>query len=358
MRLRTIAEGIERQDFFDFYTLMDVAYTQPDNPEVLKYLTYYTDFILKDHLSQIADILLNRVPDIQNKQVVAVLAKYGVEVDDETYQNTGMEKLSIQQKAAILDEIRPFNQPHGFTGTTWFGLDHTFQSLLPALNGQLLQKIFAIDKVHNLLHHGGQITDYMDESDWLEDALNYRESAGSAQLFAKASPNVRALIGRAVHAHQSSLPVGDLQKLYTSLRRAMHNGRNKSSTVDMVGDKIVVRVKFHPLLWVDGDRATPWHINDPNDLTTRERQLLDCGQFKMGDELRAEITVHDDGDNLVVSGGGGSVAVRKPINRQFKLALDLVSAAHQVASGRPVREGSAIGDIKNRYYYKNKRPVK
>ncbi len=357
MRLRTIVEDISRNDFFDFYTLL-YAYQErnsPNHKQIEAELKFIVAYIVKDHLNQLGNMLLNRVPDTEHEESMAVFHQYGLEIDEETSETIGMEKLSVQDKAAILAKILSFNHEHGFTGKTWFGLAKTFIELVrvPAdLNSQIL----VVDKIYNLLHHGGQITDYMDESNWIEDALNYRDNANPAQIFAKASSRVRALIGRASYTGMDSTPVADIPKIYTALRRAA----NKRSGVNIEHDgnnKITITVQFRDLF--SNQNGEKFRMPMPafgGVIPQRFAERPDL--FEMGELHIGQISIEDRGNVLMVTGGGAEVPIPKPVNRQLHLAQDLIWVAKGVGSGYAPTKGSGIANIKDNYYHIDGRRVK
>lgn len=354
MKLSIIAEDISRNDFFDFYSLL-YAYQErngQDHNQIASELRFIVNYITKDHLNQFANMLLNRVPDLDHEETTELLAQYGVGVDEETYQTTGLDKLDLRQKADLLRQVLAFDQKHGFTGDTWFGLTRTFLELVRAPK-DLDSQILVADKIYNLLHHGGQITDYMDEKDWMEDALNYRDNANPAQIFAKASPRVRSLIGRASYSGMDRTPVGDIPKIHTALRRVGRPGVE----VKVNGNRIDVDVAFRDIL---ANHEGEW-FKFPNPAwggklpqSASERPEL----FQLGDWHKGQISIEDRGDSLVVSGGGTELPIPKPVNRQYGLAQDLVSAAASLASGGKLTRGSSISSIKDNYNYINGRRVR
>lgn len=355
MRLRIIAEDITRSDFFDFYALL-YAYqdrSHYNHDQIAAELRFVVDYITKDHLNQFADMLLNRVPDPDHEETAAAMAQYGVSGDEETYLSVGMEKLSLQEKAQLLRQVLSFDHEHGFTGQTWFGLARTFLELVRAPQG-LDSQILVVDKIYNLLHHGGQITDYMDENDWIEDALNYRDNANPAQIFAKASSRVRSVIGRASYSGMDRSPVGDIPKIYTALRRVA--GRREGIEIQAGDRRIDITVRFRDIFAnYEGNKTRmgpAWGGKMSDQLAGRP------DLFELGDWHTGQISIEDRGDVLVVMGGGIEIPVPKPVNRQFNLAHDLVDAAQGIGSGSKLGRGAGIGRIKDSYNYVDGRRVK
>lgn len=355
MRLRTIVENISRSDFFDFYALL-YAYQDHnhlDHKQITTELSFVVTNIVKDHLNQFADILLNRVPDPDHPETMEVLRQYGIEINSETYQTMGIENLSLKDKAQILSQVLVFDHKHGFTGKTWFGLTKTFLQLIQAPQN-LDSQILVVDKIYNLLHHGGQITDYMDEKDWIEDALNYRDNANPAQIFAKASSRVRAVIGRASYSGMERSPVGDIPKLHTALRRV---AERRAGIEIQAGDRrIDITVQYRDVFAnYEGQKIkmSPAWGGVINKQYSKRPDL-----FELGDWHSGQISIEDRGNVLVVIGGNTEIAVPKPINRQFNLAHDLVDAAQHLAADGILSKGIGIGRIKDSYNYQNGRPVK
>lgn len=354
MRLRIIAEDITSYDFFDFYALLYAYHDRNhlNHDQIAAELRFAVSHIVKDHLNQFANMLINRVVDPEHEETAAVLADYGIGLDEDTMETTGVENLSLQEKAEVLKKIIAFQHHHGFTGETWFGLADTFLQLVRAPE-QLDSQVLVVDKIYNLLHHGGQITDYMDERDWIEDALNYRDNANPAQIFAKASPRVRSIIGRANYSGMDRSPVGDIPKLHTALRRVA--GRRPGLTISVNNQRIDITVKFRDLFYSDEDHPTPMKFPSPAFGGQIPARYADDPRLKLGDWHEGTVSIEDRGDFLVVIGGGAELPVPKPINRQFNLAHDVVDAAYGVATGSPIIRGIGIGRIKDSYNYKDGR---
>jgi hypothetical protein len=318
-----------------------------------------SNHILKDHLLQISNILFNRLIDMSHQPSAQLMGAYGIIVDQATHQVKVPDELSINDRAGIISKIVGFNHHHGFTGSTWNGLGAEFVKLCRTPDN-LNQRILAIDKIYNLLHHGGQLTDYMDESDWIEDALNFRDNANPAQIFSQASPDVRAIIGRGSYVGQDRGNVGDLQKLFTACRRASVDKPGIECTLESGILKLVIN--FSNLLWTGKEwpdmagKSAPWVIYGDKPCG-QGRAMIDAGYVEQGPRKTTEIVVTDKGTHLEVYSNQSSVEVKKPINRQYNLAQDLIRAAISAMNG-PLRVGSSISNIKPSYYSKQGRRVK
>lgn len=347
MRLHTIIEDISKTDFFDFYALLNAYHdsaNQANHQQITAELRYLVTQISQDHLNQFAFMLLNRVPDLDHDETNELYQQYGLTVDDDTFEIVGVENLTLQQKGAVLSQLLKFNRRHGFTGDTWLGLTKTFLELLSA-RGDLESQILVVDKIYNLLHHGGQITDYMDEKDWLEDALNFRDNANPAQIFAKASSRVRAVIGRASYVGMERGEVGDFAKVHTALRRVAR--KFGGVDVEVNGQVLVVNVKLRGVL-VDGKPfpgGPAWGGVMPAYV-----DRLPAGSVSLGEWQTGRVMVSDGGESLVVSDGASQVVVQKPIDRQFDFATDVVLAASQVAVGLSLYRKNGSGVVKANYF--------
>lgn len=321
MRLGIISENIKRQDFYDFYSL-EYAYHKFKDEKVEKNLNHLAQLILTDHLNQLGKILIGRLADLDDEDTVGILQRHGVKITSYQHRGSeyqewsGIEELTLKQKIEAVAALVRQNKGTRFTGDTWFGLGKTFLELVK-MGSSRQSRIMAIDKLYNLLHHGGFIVDYMDENDWLEDALHTRDVANPAQLFALASPRVRALIGRSSYSGMDRRPVDDISKLHTALRRvAQDNG------ISIVRDqnRITITIEFTSMLL--GGRMLYYYIGD--EMPSRYQELLDKGLVTIGQTLRGTINIEDIGDKLIVSNDIGEVIVSKPINRQHELAGDLL----------------------------------
>jgi hypothetical protein len=308
MRLRTITEDITKREFFDFYALEQAYNRYPDNKVIKQYLEFYADVILKDHLGQFVDVLVDRLTDVNQPDVVRWMKQLGLGFGDRTnrYQMTGIDKLSIGQKIGYIRSITGLNSTspskpvflggHWFTGGVWNQFGKDFLNVYDSAQRRLplKSKILAIDKLYNMVHHSGQVTDHMDEVQWIEDALNIRDNATPAQIFALASSNVRAAISRNEYSVGKEPEVSDIRKLYTALRRYAKSF--SGITFGYSNDKITIQAEL------------------PN-------------------RGFATITVRDDGDRFVVNTNrGGSRLKKDDANRLYGIAQILIDGVFALAN--------------------------
>lgn len=230
-----ICEDIGKTDFFDFYALL-YAYQDRNHPEheqITRELKFLTDLIFRDHINQLFAIVINRITDYEHKDMVNIMSDYGIRFNEDVRtaieQGTeippdndwwrGLELLPLNDKASLLSELSSLRHNYGTTDETWNV--ELSNSLIDIANygGSLNSQIAAIDKMYNLLHHGGFVIDYMDEVKWLEDALHYRDNANPAQILSQASSRIRALIGRSSYHDMDRSQVDDLKILSTAIRR-------------------------------------------------------------------------------------------------------------------------------------------
>jgi hypothetical protein len=361
MKLRLIVEDISKQEFYDFYALL-YSYSAVSNihkAEVGKALKYVADMIYDDHINQLLNIILDRIIDTKHESTISLLDQYGLHITDD-FEIIGLDNLSLQDKAALLKEIIVFKHHHGFTGDTWFGLASKILELAYA-GTSLDAKIRAIDHMYQMMHHGGQITDYMDESHWLEAALNYRDNANPQDMLARSSSWVRDLLGPYTLIHSARGNITELHKLYTATRRAA-GGREIDITLN--GGKLTLSAVVTPLLWNNEyPRASrlkgyaPWI--SIGGFISKVQELVDLGMTKPGKSTRQQLTVALRPDRFVVQGPVNSVAVPLPVNRYYQFADDIIGILGNFARGKEeIRHGYGIGDIKESYYFdKNGRPV-
>jgi len=340
MKISVISENISRQEFFDFYSL-EYAYANHQDPEVERNLDYLAGYILQDHIDQFSNILLDRLPDMDNDDIISLMEQYGITMDDDFYFH-GIDKLLLSQKTSLISKLVNIKQHHGFTGDTWFDLGRVFLELVGRVGSSRQSKILAVDKVYNLLHHGGFIVDYMDESNWLEDALHIRDNANPAQLFALSSSRIRALIGRSSYSGMERGKVSDLRKMHSAFRRA-----DEDVSLSLQDDQLTVTVDFTPTIF--NGRPGPWNISG-TEIPKMYQDLIDKGDLTLDKPLRGTIAIRDIGDQLEVISTNGTVTVDKPINRQYALATDMIQAAMSVAKGAELTKGRSINHIKPSYY--------
>ncbi len=322
MRLRLLNENVSRQDFFDFYTLLNAwqtrAYPIVNHFQVEHRLEEVTFRIAKDHLNQLADMVINRVSNSDKPDVIAALQHHGLSYDKENFQIRGLDRIDFPTKAAYLEEIKDF-EPFGFTGDTWRGLLNFVRTAkVPA---DLNKAVVLVDQIYGLCHHGGQITDYMDERDWLEDALHFRDGANLKQLARHASGEIRNLIGRSSLLGLDGSEVTDLQKLYVALRRVLAD----SDTLTVAMRDGVVTVTGVVLVYMLGDIR--WQLGHRhkrieylNDLASRMKGQLTSSER----QFFAQIT--QEGDTLHISDGRKTATVEMPINRHRSLACDIINS--------------------------------
>lgn len=242
----TLQEAFSRTDFFDLYTLLyaskDERYRSDHN--IQRLTRFYVDYIWNDLIIQLTNICTLRFQDSG--------PQFGVpDVNDGDYNGAEEERkiraIPLSIKLKFLDHIVT-NQISGkyFAGETWRGLCAEVLRASKAISHQ--QKVIAVDRLMNLLHHGGQITDYLDGGRWLPEVLNYRDNASFLQLARHASGEVKKAIGTSsfIGADRADVPI--LKMLETAIRRGnssqpMTLGRPWATMVTSVADnKIYIRL--------------------------------------------------------------------------------------------------------------------
>lgn len=322
MRLKTIIEDITKREFFDFYALLYAHQNDRNDEIVTRHLSFLTGQILNDHLNQIAQILFNRLIDPDHQETAEILDTYNIISDDDGMQTILPDSLSLSDKADIIKRVVPFNHHHGFTGSTWVNLGREFVSLCntaPGLNSQ----VSAIDRLYNMMHHGGLLADYMDERRWLEDALNYRDNANPAQIFRQASPEVRAIVGRSSYSGQNHKNVSDIDKLFTACRRIENRYPGMTTQVDK--DILEIAIKHRMTYWTDSGRMTPCILygDEPNKSI---ETLINRNMIKLGESAIARVKISDTGRTLTITTSGQSKIIEKPI-KQFRFIENAISDA-------------------------------
>lgn len=229
---RTIMEGFSRSDFFDMYLLL-YASTEPqnkDDQEIQRLAKFYVNYVLNDLVKQLVNILGGRF------------------VFGPTSAN--FEELDLTQpesKNKVIKFLQSIAQNKRLEASLGYVWKHIFTELLNAVNASNhREKVVAIDRLMNMLHHGGEIIDYLDERSWLSEALNYRDNASPAQLARFASGQVREVVGR-VGGERGE--VSTLRLLSTAVRRAASEYPN--TTVDVQDNTI--NIKCSGILLQDSD---------------------------------------------------------------------------------------------------------
>lgn len=328
MKLAIISEGISRADFYDFYALMNAYYSHPERSDIKQRLQFTVTSILSDHLHQLGCIILNRISDPQNAQTAMILRQH--QIGDINYKLTGLDKLTITQLADAIAEVRKLNHHFGFTGETWHSLADRFVSLIRTSKNDLVTQIMTLDRIYGWMHHGGLLTDYMDESDWLENALHFKNKANEAQIFAKASPEVRALIGRASYSHQEKQDLNTLVKLQTALDRAA-----PWATTSLTGGTLRIAYNYRQVLYREDATETGYTVFTGKDMGLLQKKI-DDGTFVLGDKKQVAIEIKEIGNDLQLTSDGTVAIVEGPFNRLLRLAQDLIACKGfvQALSGR------------------------
>ena len=299
MKLRTITENIEKKDFYDFYALLYAHQNDPNDKEIAQYLQSVTNHIFEDHMNQFANIIINRLCDSEEPKTREMLEKHGIRIDDNDYSYHGYKELPLDQKYAIISYTVALNHKFDYTGETWINLGKTFLKLYNT-GPSLKSRILTIDKIYNLLHHGGPITDYMDEN-WIEDALNTRDNANPAQIFAQASSQVRAIVGRSSYHGQDRRPVSDIDKLYTAFRRKLDTQTEWNHEFDVMSGSM-----------------TP-------SFTSSDVKIQKSGNSLIISSTKYQpINITDAGDYFKISQGKQSHNIYKPIDRPNQFVRDII----------------------------------
>lgn len=250
--LRVLDEAISREDFFDFYVLQQAAHdpATAGDREIQRRHEYETDWVYTDHMKQFGQILLSRFADKHVEGRRELYAAYGLDVDDPSIMrglNIDTGNMTIGRMAVLVSEVLKSGVlASRFATDTWQMLGEKFVELSTARTTR--ERVVAIDAIHGLMHHGGSLTDYFQES-WLDDALNYRTVATLPQLLKRASSDVRALVGSGGRTTTTPSPVAIME---IALERA---ARYEKCAVKIQnnGDRLTISV---PLAVAVGD-GTP-----------------------------------------------------------------------------------------------------
>jgi hypothetical protein len=219
-----IEEGFSRSDFFDMYLLL-YASTEPtnrDDQDIQRFAKFYVDFILNDLIKQLTNICISRLGSTTR----ALLS------DRWYYKGLSQDEVAVSKKdiAEFLKNVID-TRSYKAVDRVW---QHIYAELLDAVNATThREKIIAVDRLMNMLHHGGEIIDYLDQSNWLSHALNYRDNASPIQLARFASSKVREAVGMVGGERGDISP---LKLLSTAIRRAASEYPN--TIVSVEGDTI------------------------------------------------------------------------------------------------------------------------
>lgn len=245
---KPIVEGFSRSDFFNMYLLL-YASAEPqnkDDQEIQRLSKFYVNYILNDLVKQLVNICAERFftwPSpggrISNGPAGDFLKRRGYG----DYEEADLSQSESKNKVA--DFLRSvINKKTNESGGVW---KHICAELLNALNAYShREKVVAIDRLMNMLHHGGEIIEYLDERSWLSQALNYRDNASPAQLARFASGQVREVVGN-VGGERGE--ISTLRLLSTAVRRAASEYPNTIVNVS----KDSIEIKCSGILLQDRD---------------------------------------------------------------------------------------------------------
>lgn len=222
-----IQEGFDRSDFFDMYLLL-YASTEPinkDDQDIQRLAKFYVDFILNDLIKQLTNICISRLGSTTR----ALLS------DRWYYKGLDQDEIAVSKKD-IVNFLKSVVDTRSYKAVdrVW---QHIYSELLDAVGATThREKVIAVDRLMNMLHHGGEIIDYLDQSSWLSHALNYRDNASPAQLARFASSKVREAVGMVGGERGDISP---LKLLSTAIRRAASEYPN--TVVNVNGDTILIK---------------------------------------------------------------------------------------------------------------------
>ena len=259
MRLRYIINEFSKSDFFDFYTL-EAAYRNSPDPELLKRLRFEAQWLYTDLIDQLFVILVQRfqmgVPNSvaaefpesnRGDNNKAILKKHGLKLPSISNSKRNYspipraELLALspdKRRALIYDLSQSPNKAN--TGVVWRKIAVEYLNLPVEPPTDTTALINIVDKLFGMCHHGGMLSDYTNESSWLEDALHIRYAGDPSQLAAYASNEVKELV-RGLGASKN--PVSDIQKLEVAAYKVL---RNTQSDISIAGGNLVLDLFYIP----------------------------------------------------------------------------------------------------------------
>lgn len=313
MKLSIITEDIAQKEFYDFYALLHAATDghHPNQDEIKQRLDFISEVMVNDLLRQLGNIILGRILNSDDKNTKTMMDKANLQYDDKGYSlpGHGVDDIDNKTKCVMMAHIIKNQKHFGFTGETWYDLARTYIELCGEQKSSLKSRILLIDKIYNLLHHGGMITDYMEEHRWLEDALNTRDSANPRQILNLASRGIRSLIGSSTYIGQPAHNVSDIDKLYTSFRRYIID--KDGIEVLKNGENLEVTGRYRPIWYVDGKFKMLANIMWGNKHTKHQSSLVKNDKIVVGDEHIGHVVVSNNDQFFSVKGTAGVVEIEK-----------------------------------------------
>ena len=359
MKLSLISESIKQSDLFDFYILVYAYYENlPNHSDIEKYLKFVGQKIVLDHLDQLGNIICNRYSPVRSPdRYRRTFEKYGLDYknpDLDSLDIIGFEKLSIDQKQQYLMDIFRIIKPEDlgwFTSDkgTWYKLARWYSGVV--IPNSIDGIISLIDKIHNTFHHGGLITDYMDESEWIEQALHIRNAGSPSQLLQYTSPTVRQLVARSTFIGDKRGTITDLEKLNVAFNKI----RTKNIEIgESHNNSLIVNGEFYELSFFkkDSNEWSPLFVFAQ--IPTTHIENIKNGVLKITNQGQFTVKIQELIDKLSITLQNDTVNVSKPIERFMDLAQDIVNAGAASAAGREQHIGSGIGQIKEHYRVRRK----
>ena len=357
---RVLGENISKTDFFDLYSLIS-AHNEPNhnmgdkehNKEIERRLAYELQYVFSDQMDQLFAIICERMMESDESDweeeeqiespVIPLFKKWsiplGVSASDgmPTVDRSNLGDISYEQRARFLKELVQFRQEEdvagGFTSNNgvWAGLAAKYEQLAAA-GKSIGSMILAVDRIYGLCHHGGMLSDYFDERDWLEDALHTRSAGDPSQFLRYTSSDVRNLVGSAIHGTKPP-EVTPLEKLRVSLTKV--TGTAGEATLH--NNKILLRMKYTGWVCRTSSMTLLMATTNGKPPIAIQRMDADCdnlGEIEMdgiviissnGPILRADgkdLSSADMGIDVGYHGGKQSKQADRIIDALKELALD------------------------------------
>ena len=252
-----LSEAVDKRDFFDTQVLIALyGDNTVDKTEVASLLRFYLDELLTSYINDFYKVLIVRFlstgwvdddgvrheDNLDLYESLGYLKGYTGNEEDwhDGYINVGSEEeldefynvasivgTPFGDRVRVLNHISKSNMVNNQAGETWFGfipvLDKMLRSLL---GGDLSRKILVLDKFYGLTHHGGMISDYLEDK-YLEYALHDRSFSSVRQMLPYCSSEVRRL-ARSSTIGSGNTAVDPLERVYTGFLRANSKIRNSN----------------------------------------------------------------------------------------------------------------------------------
>lgn len=300
---KALIEAIDKRQFFDIHAMI-VAYQESKvglrgrSEELENRLKFELEQVLDDHLDQLFCIvaerfIVTRTVSGGDKSNVKYYKEAGISLKTISgmpfIDKSNLSSISQQERFKLLNHL--INGPDlsgNFAGSTWKSLASLYIKL--ASRGKSLDSmILTLDMFYGACHHGGMISDYMDEGPsgngrmepdhklgWIERAIHDRSYMDLKRLAGQASSDIRKIIGGSSFGKGGT----DIERLRVALDRSstaynygiqtaadgnnitINKSGRKLAEISIVDNEVILKAKGKPETLISHENYSPRQLAD------------------------------------------------------------------------------------------------